>query len=285
MRFALSEAELETATWVPFEAFSSIDLGLGDGVYRVFGQVRDGAGLESEVMTGEILLDTGAPDSAAGPLPASTNTASLSVSFSATDAGSFVSYVELWTRHRADASSNWGPWTMLATPSTSPADVSLPFGAGQYEFYTVGIDGAGNREAIPAAADASIQFTLPDDPPTIAASLSESPVTCSPRPWLCQGRVKVTGAGIATDDLDPVSVQYRTATVTVNGGAGIWSTWKLATATDGAFDELSEAFTAAITGICQYGWHFQFRATAGVDETTIQRTHYCGSGGPGIIAP
>jgi len=285
MRFALSETDLESATWVPFESFSTIDLAGGDGVYRVFAQVRDAAGLASEVLIGSILLDTGPPSSAVDSLPTSTPSASLSVPYAAADDASFVSYVEVWTRHRVDEMSNWGLWTMLATASASPIEVSLPFGTGEYELYTVAIDAAGNREEPPTAADASTVVVPQDDPPAIAASLSEVPATCSPRPWLCQGRVTVTGSGTASDDFDVVTVHYRTALVTSSGGAGTWSSWKLATATDGAFDQQSEAFTGSISGICQYGWHFQFRATAGADSTTIQRTHFCGSGGPGIIAP
>ena len=158
MRFAFSEVDLETATWVPFDEFTTVELTSGDGVYRVFGQVRDAAGLQSEVMVGEILLDTMPPQSTAGSLPATTATADITVPFTASDDGSFVNYLELWARHRPDGSSEWSLWTMLATPSISPTNVSLPFGEGQYEFYTVAVDGAGNREASPITADADIEY-------------------------------------------------------------------------------------------------------------------------------
>lgn len=162
MRFALSEDELDAAAWQPFEAHSNVELGSGDRVYRIFAQVRDSSGLESPVMSGQIQLDTVLPESVARPLPATTESAAVGVPFVASDAATFVNYVEVWLRHRAEGAPDWGRWTMVAVAPVSPADVSLPFGEGEYEFYTVAFDHAGNREAPPARADAATVYRRAD---------------------------------------------------------------------------------------------------------------------------
>lgn len=281
MRLALDRESLEQAPWVPYQATSIFVLPAELGLHITYAELKDAGGNRSRVMRAiSLLADTTPPVSTAGPLQAAYEVPSVDVPYAATDDLTGVDDVELWWRYRVNAGSPWSTWAKGPTASASPIPFAFPSGPGEYQFYTVAIDGIDNREASPAAADAS---TLFDPPPTITASLTEAPVTCTPRP--CPGRVKVTGAGAASDHADVVTVHYRTAPVTLNGGAGTWSTWKLATATDGAFNELSEPFTASLIGICQYGWHFQFRVTAGADSTTIQRTHYCGSGGPGAPAP
>lgn len=106
------------------------------------------------IASDQVTLDTIQPSSSVGALPATTQDVSLSVPFTATDDGTGPNYVELWLRHRADATLDWGLWTMVATPEASPHTVTLPFGEGIYEFYTVAVDIAGNREESPAVADA-----------------------------------------------------------------------------------------------------------------------------------
>ena len=104
-----------------------------------------------------ITPDTGPPVSVAGPLAPSYPAATVDVPYTASDEEVGVSEVELWWRHRPNGSAPWTAWTLGPTDSSSPITFNFGAGDGFYEFYTVAIDGAGNREAPPAAADTSTE--------------------------------------------------------------------------------------------------------------------------------
>jgi hypothetical protein len=106
---------------------------------------------------GEIKPDVSAPTSSANPLPATITTSPLAVSFVATDTGVGVDEVELWWRSRPNAGSPWSAWAEGPSGPSSPISFSLP-AAGDYEFYTIAIDRADNREAAPATADAATTY-------------------------------------------------------------------------------------------------------------------------------
>jgi len=106
---------------------------------------------------GSIKPDDIAPMSAANPLSATTMASPLAVPFVATDAGVGVDEVELWWRSRANAGSTWSAWTKGPSSASSPVHFSFPAG-GDYEFYTIAIDHADNREAPPATADAATTY-------------------------------------------------------------------------------------------------------------------------------
>lgn len=173
MRIVDSEAELASAAWVPYQTQSTFTLSPGDGPRRVFAQVRDASGLVSGTAIAAILLDTTAPTSAVGALPASTTAASIDLPFTATDALSSVAATEIWARYRASATSPWSSWGVAATATSSPATYGFPFGTGDYEFYSVAIDAAGNRETAPASADATTKFDR-TPPATSAGPLAPS---------------------------------------------------------------------------------------------------------------
>ncbi len=101
------------------------------------------------------------PSSNVSSLPSHTSDNPLAIPYVAQDNanGSGVDYVELWYRH--GTSGTFTLYTTLANPlgrwvsPTIPFDVSLAAGDGYYEFYTIAVDRAGNREAAPATPDAS----------------------------------------------------------------------------------------------------------------------------------
>ncbi len=118
----------------------------------------EGAYVDDIVMTG---IDDISPSSNVLPLPSNTKDNPLAIPYVAQDNpnGSGIAYVELWYRHGTsgnftlyNTSENpLGRWT---TPAI-PFDVRLAAGDGYYEFYSIAVDRAGNREARPSTADAS----------------------------------------------------------------------------------------------------------------------------------
>lgn len=100
--------------------------------------------------------DTTPPTSGAGPLDAAYESATVDIPYTASDLGSGVDHVELWSRYGPSGSDPWGAWTLGPTGTSSP--ITYTFGAdGFYEFYTIAVDGAGNREQAPAIADAATE--------------------------------------------------------------------------------------------------------------------------------
>jgi photosystem II stability/assembly factor-like uncharacterized protein len=158
MRVALSEAELASASWTSFAIATSQTLPLAEGNYRLFVQVRDAAGNESSAgSAGVTLIDNGPPVSSLSATPGTTFTSSTSLPFSATDEVSGLASVELWMRSRPIGGSTWSGWSNVATATTSPFGYSFP-GPSDFEFYSIAVDGHGNREAAPAAADAATRY-------------------------------------------------------------------------------------------------------------------------------
>ena len=104
--------------------------------------------------------DTTPPTSAASPLQATYTSPTVQVAYTASDIGSGVDHVELWSRFRATPTDPWGTWTVGPTATASP--ITFAFGSdGFYEFYTIAVDGASNREAAPSVADAATQKIAP----------------------------------------------------------------------------------------------------------------------------
>lgn len=113
--------------------------------------------------------DSTAPVSAAGPLNGTYTGASIAVQYTATDDATGVGSVELWWRYRLDAGATWGAWTLGPNGATSPLNFAFDAGLGLYEFYTVAVDGVGNREDPPTTADAATAY-ISANPTTIRVS-------------------------------------------------------------------------------------------------------------------
>ncbi|MCK4414579.1 MAG: hypothetical protein KAY32_13655 [Candidatus Eisenbacteria sp.] len=98
--------------------------------------------------------DATAPASSVGSLPGSYTGYSLSIPYTASDVVSGVDFVELHYRVDGGAYAQYG-----GTFSSSPIDFVIP-GDGDYDFYTVATDNAGNPESPPGSPDASSVLTV-----------------------------------------------------------------------------------------------------------------------------
>ena len=99
----------------------------------------------------------------------------------------------------------------MTSGTSSPFSTTLGSGDGRYEFYTVGVDAAANREAAPASADA---FTLLATTPVTAASALPTPV-----------RATSISVGYTATLSSSVELwrRYRAA------GSSTWSGWSIVT--------------------------------------------------------
>jgi hypothetical protein len=217
-------AKVATATASPI----AVTLGSGDGRYEFYTIAVDAAGNREaapSVADAFTVLDTTAPVSAASTLAGGTKTTALSVPYTATDTGGTgVASVELWQRFEAAGGTTFTTWAKLTTATTSPISVTLSSGAGRYEFYTIGIDAAGNREAAPASADT---FTVLDTTaPTSAAGALPAVVNATALSVPYTAADNTGGSGLSKVDLYQ---RYEVA------GSTTWSAWtKVATATSSA---------------------------------------------------
>lgn len=144
-----------------------------DGLFEFHTVAADGSGnVEGAPAAADAstVIDTGLPTSAAQSLPVTTSTSSLAVPWTGSDSPAGIATVELWSRYRATSTGAWGPWALATSGATSPLTYTFTQGAGFYEFYTVGVDRAANREAPPAVADATTQKTAGDTTPPVSAS-------------------------------------------------------------------------------------------------------------------
>jgi Putative serine esterase (DUF676) len=202
-----------TATSSPI----SVTLSAGDGRYEFYTRAIDAAGNHEAAPSAAdafTILDTTGPVTSANALAAGVKSTSLSVPYTATDAGSSVASVELYQRYTAPGATPSGSYTKVATGSTSPFSVTLSSGAGRYEFYTLGVDALGNREVAPASADA---FTVLDTTaPTSSAGPLPASVTSTALSVSYTATDNTNGSGLSKAELYQ---RFEAA------GSTSWSSW------------------------------------------------------------
>ncbi len=101
-----------------------------------------------------VTIDADTPKSSVSPLPADIGSGSFTVTWSGSDAGAGIAGYDIYV------SIDGGSWTLwqagtAATSATYPGQIGHT-----YAFYSVAIDGSGNREAAPATADAQTSTVI-----------------------------------------------------------------------------------------------------------------------------
>ncbi len=231
---------------------------------------------------GQFGADTTPPVSEAGPLDPIYTSDSISVPFTASDAGgSGVASVELWVRYRSSEAQAWGTWSQALTGAVSPFSYTFSNFDGNYEFYTVAIDGAGNRETAPTTADAATRRDAVDDPPDFRVTYAYAfrPYCmysgCPNTTVLIITPVEyVKVQGVAADDRSVMTVTWRLYGVKSNGSRTRIFDWKAASADDGSFDNRVEAFTtywSTTTATAYTAYDVELRFSAGGRTTSTTR--------------
>lgn len=149
--------------WEPYLAYRVWSLSGADGPKVVFVRLQDRAGHIKGGISGTILLDTTAPQSKVTAPTGVSNSALLTLQWSATDPGakpSGLKHVEImWLKDS-------GAWTSLGTfapgITSTPFDTATHGGPGTYLFFSIATDLAGNVESWPAGADASVRIAAPN---------------------------------------------------------------------------------------------------------------------------
>ena len=272
-----------TATTSPF----SFTFPSGSGFYEFYSIALDVAGnreaapAAADATTQRLSGDTTPPVSAAGALAATYTGSSVSVPYTASDNASGVASVELWARYRPNEALAWGTWAKALTGTVSPFTYSFANGDGNYEFYTIAVDGAGNRESVPATADTATRRDAVDDPPdfSVGALGATGPCTVPPCPLASTtGHVVLWGNGSAADDRSTVTVSWQLWGVKSNGQRQKAFSFKSATPDDGTFNSRIESFSLSDdrsdAGYVYYDVDIKVSA-GGVSTTRTVRVFIC----------
>jgi Zn-dependent metalloprotease len=149
----------------------SVNTGTGDGTIRLDvgdnDSIRDSAGAplggpgagNGNFTTGEVYaIDKTAPDTrATGPRGMLLNTTpAIPITFTAVDTGSGLRAVRLF--YRKDGAGGFRQYGSDFTASPIAFDTSRAGGRGRYEFYTIGLDNAQNKEPAPISPDVTINI-------------------------------------------------------------------------------------------------------------------------------
>jgi hypothetical protein len=153
----------------------------GDGISVIeFPEVKlrdtDNRWIQVSAEFAVLTLDNTPPDTEAGPVAPYHSTVSLDVSFTTSDAGTGVQYVEFY--YQLDGGGGYVQYG--STFTVSPIEFVAP-GEGVYEFYTIGTDNVGNVEDAPPAADCmtEVDSTPPLSPVDLVALPGHNAVSLS----------------------------------------------------------------------------------------------------------
>jgi len=232
----------------------------GQGVYRFYAEATDHAG-NVETFNGafeaETVYDIDVPNSACVSPTFAIDT-TVEVTFTAEDPQtgailpSGLALAELWYRYYDAPTDTWTDWDDsgligVGTAGTIDFDIDLfGYGEGDYEFYTIAVDNAGNREAAP---------TVADDATTVAITLPASMVMDALTPDYCNDGVmevyyEASSPAAAITDVD---LWYR---YSVDGV--LWPGWQEAEAATRLADHFempADVLPIPVDGVTDEGYY------------------------------
>ena len=190
---------------------------LADGTYTVTAE-QSGANGTATSAPSTFTVDAASADStaptSAASAPTTTSSSAMTISYTASDgAGTGLRSLQLWVKPPG-ASLYALAGTRDAPGSSGTFSYAAGMGNGTYAFSTVGIDRAGNREALPATADAPVKLSLP---------LPAKPGITAPPPesYNTTGIVTVAGTSSASSEVT-LSDAGVVLTATAADGSGTW---------------------------------------------------------------
>jgi predicted amidophosphoribosyltransferase len=146
--------------------------------WRVQGTDQSGA-VSNDTSTGAFVVDNGPPATSMGPLPAYSNSTTFTITYNGSDAGSGLAGIDI------EVATDGGARTPLYSNATNNSAGFTGQEGHFYEFYSLGWDRAGNREAKSAPdAKTTIDFTAPTSrvdvmPPYVASLTFDVPFIVS----------------------------------------------------------------------------------------------------------
>ncbi len=183
------------ATPDPDTGFYTVTLSsaLNDGIYTAQASQSDAAGNTGTSSTTTFTVDTMAPTSSASS-PAYSKTTTFTVSYTANDSGSGLAEVDIYAEGPTDSGYSLADSFTGASLTTGSFSYSASEGDGNYSFYSIATDNAGNAQTTPGNPDTT---TLLDTaaPTSSASSPAYSKTTTFtvsytandpapvPRPW------------------------------------------------------------------------------------------------------
>ena len=189
--------------WIPFTRNASLQLSASDGMKTINARLMDAAGNIGPAASGHIKLDTLAPVTTLGSLPATSPRAAITVTWSATDATSGVLWYDVQYKTADGVWTDWLVHTSLANSVFTGDDLTT------YSFRARAQDNAGNLEDYPATADNAVTVQLPMPVITIS-SLS--------------GKPTLSGKQVITGTCEPVSEGRNVTLVEWRVDNGTWQT-------------------------------------------------------------
>lgn len=154
----IGEWTADLATWqYTTRTFSNVLLSPGDVIKVVSRRHQDELGRVDYVDTiYQSTTDTAAPTSSVSALPATTTSASFTVSWSGSDTGgSGLANYDIYV------STNGGAYSLWQNANTATSATFTGANGSQYRFYSRARDTAGNLEAAPASPDATTAVQVP----------------------------------------------------------------------------------------------------------------------------
>ncbi len=157
---------VDNSGWIPGTAFEFTGLDHGQ-IYHYRVKARDIGDVESAWSNTVFSTQDGvAPESALDPLPDYTWGSPIPLAYSASDDGSGVQQIQLFFSHEGGAFVSAG--TFPYSVGEPWIEFSFSAGDGEYSFYTVAYDVAGNVEDVSGLPEQSIiHDTLPPDVPSL----------------------------------------------------------------------------------------------------------------------
>ena len=180
----------------------------------------------------EVTYDNTDPESeASSPAFSNASATTIPVDYTASDnvGGTGLKKVELWAKKDA------GAWELADTDTSPDIDGEFhyaPSGDGTYRFYTIAVDNAGNREAIPTESD---DVTIRADDSTLRDTVAPDPSLSAPPAFTNDDTPEIAGtAGTQAEDgshsaddghvtvkvFEGATLLQTHSNVTVGGGGG-----------------------------------------------------------------
>lgn len=224
----------------------------GSGRYEFYTIARDNVtNTESAPVNADISLgvDSEAPVTSVNTIEQYwTSLSSLTFHANATDAGSGVKNVTLYSRYSTD-NITWGGWTSAGFDTTAPWSwpITLSNGTGYYEFYSIAYDNLTFVEATPGTADTRCGYETTDP------SSSVNAIT----PYWKKAETTLTA--VASDDSS--GVQNVTLLYRFSNDNASWGTW----------------ITAGVDTLSPWSWDFLFSNGTGYYQFLSRAQDYAGN--------